>query len=80
MPYREYALNKMLPEMKFLAENYEPEVWWSDGDPALPEYWGSQEFMAWLFNHSPKKDTIVTNDRFDSDDKNFQFQLRILLN
>ena len=69
----------MLPEMKFLAENYEPEVWWSDGDPALPEYWGSQEFMAWLFNHSPKKDTIVTNDRFYADDRNFKFQLvRIL--
>ena len=50
--------------MKFLAENYEPEVWWSDGDPASPEYFGSQEFMAWLFNHSPKKDTIVTNDRY----------------
>ena len=54
----------MLPEMKFLAENYEPEIWWSDGDPASPEYFGSKEFMAWLFNNSPKKDTIVTNDRY----------------
>ena len=54
----------MLPEMKYLAENYAPEVWWSDGDPASPEYFGSKEFLAWLFSNSPKKDTVVTNDRY----------------
>ena len=44
---REYALNKMLPEMKFLAENYEPEVWWSDGDwETTPDYWKSTEFLG----------------------------------
>jgi len=61
---REYVLNKMLPEMKFLATKYEPEIWWSDGDFALPEFWGSQEFLAWLYNQSPKKDTVVANDRW----------------
>jgi len=62
---REYVLNKMLPEMKYLAENYQPEVWWSDGDwEAHPEYFGSQEFLAWLYNKSPSKETVVVNDRW----------------
>ena len=55
----------MLPEMKYLATNYEPDVWWSDGDwEAKPEYFGSQDFLAWLYNESPSKDTVVTNDRY----------------
>ncbi len=51
--------------MKQLAQLVEPHVWWSDGDwEAYPEYFGSQEFLAWLFNESPSKDVIVTNDRW----------------
>ena len=61
---REYVLNKMLPEMKYLATNYEPEIWWSDGDFAMPEYFGSQDFLAWLYNESPKNATVVANDRY----------------
>ena len=50
--------------MKFLASQYEPDVWWSDGDwEAKPEYWGSKDFLAWLYNESPTKHTVVTNDR-----------------
>ena len=55
----------MLPEMKELALLAEPHVWWSDGDwEANPEYFGSQDFLAWLFNESPNKETVVTNDRW----------------
>jgi alpha-L-fucosidase len=62
--YREFPLNKMLPEMKELIETFKPHVLWSDGDwEALPEYFGSEDFLAWLYNDSPVKDTIVTNDR-----------------
>ena len=62
---RTFVTNKMLPEMKFLATNYQPEIWWSDGDwEAPPEYFGSQEFLAWLYNESPMKDTVVVNDRW----------------
>ena len=62
--FREFVLNKMIPEMKELIEKYAPHVIWSDGDwETLPEYWGSEEFLAWLYNESPSKDYIVTNDR-----------------
>jgi alpha-L-fucosidase len=54
----------MIPEMKELIEKYAPYVIWSDGDwEALPEYFGSEDFLAWLYNESPSKDYIVTNDR-----------------
>jgi len=62
---REFALNKILPEMKELAEKYAPDVWWSDGDwDATADYFGSKDFLAWLYNDSPAKDSVVTNDRW----------------
>jgi alpha-L-fucosidase len=54
----------MQPEMKELVERFKPHVLWSDGDwEASSEYFGSKEFLAWLYNESPVKDFIVTNDR-----------------
>ena len=54
----------MLPELQELVTLFAPDVLWSDGDQeAPPEYWGSQEFLAWLYNESPCKETVVTNDR-----------------
>ena len=51
--------------MKELAELVEPHVWWSDGDwETNPDYWKSTEFLAWLFNESPAKNYVVTNDRW----------------
>ena len=59
-----YVDNKMLPELKELVTQYQPDVLWSDGDwMATPEYFRSQSFLAWLYNESPSKYTIVTNDR-----------------
>ena len=61
---REYPTHKMLPEITDLVNTYEPDVIWSDGDwEAEPEYWGSKDFLAWLYNDSPVKDTVVVNDR-----------------
>jgi len=50
------------------VDNYHPEVIWSDGEwEATDEYWTSKEFIAWLYNESPVKDTVVVNDRWGKD-------------
>ncbi|XP_014230544.1 alpha-L-fucosidase [Trichogramma pretiosum] len=60
-----FVKNKIIPEMKELIETYKPEVLWSDGDwEASENYWESKEFLSWLYNDSPVKSTIVTNDRW----------------
>ncbi|CAI2738591.1 unnamed protein product, partial [Dicrocoelium dendriticum] len=61
---REYVNAKVIPEMKDLIMRYKPEILWSDGDVGPDVYWGSTEFIAWLYNDSPVKDTVVTNDRW----------------
>lgn len=57
-----------MPELYELVLNYKPEVIWSDGDwEASSSYWNSTEFLAWLYNDSPVKDTVAVNDRWGSD-------------
>ena len=61
---RDFVVKKMLPEMKELVATFEPQVIWSDGDwEADPDYFGSKDFLAWLYSDSPVKDKVVTNDR-----------------
>jgi alpha-L-fucosidase len=55
----------MLPELTELVTEFSPHVLWADGDwETEPEYWGSRDFLAWLYNSSPVKDVVVTNDRW----------------
>jgi len=62
---RDYVLSKMMPELTELVMKYKPEILWSDGEAgATVDYWGSLEFLAWLYSYSPVKDTVVTNDRW----------------
>ncbi|XP_041347731.1 alpha-L-fucosidase-like [Gigantopelta aegis] len=62
-----FVKEKPIPELYELVNRYKPEVIWSDGVKEAPDtYWKSREFIAWLYNKSPVKDTVVINDRWGS--------------
>jgi alpha-L-fucosidase len=62
---QDFVDHKMLPEMYELINNYQPSVLWSDGDwEANDTYFRSTQFLAWLYNDSPVKDTVLVNDRW----------------
>ena len=64
---KKYVSGHMWPQLKELINNYKPDVLWTDGDWDAPaSTWKSQEFLAWLYNDSPVKNTIVTYDRWGS--------------
>lgn len=64
---KEFAAKHTWPQMKDLINTYRPDVFWTDGDWDAPaETWKSQEFIAWLYNESPVKNSIVVNDRWGS--------------
>lgn len=54
------------PQLKELVLRYEPELIFADGGEwdLSEEYSKTKEFLAWLYNDSPVKDTVVVNDRF----------------
>ncbi|MBE0537515.1 MAG: alpha-L-fucosidase [Phycisphaerae bacterium] len=60
-----YVDTHMLPQVKDLVMRYKPDIVWSDGEWDHPdEVWKSREFLAWLYNESPVKDTVAVNDRW----------------
>ncbi|MDR2146158.1 MAG: alpha-L-fucosidase [Tannerella sp.] len=60
-----YVDEHMIPQMKDLVTRYSPEVIFADGEWDHPsETWKSVEFLAWLYNESPVKETVVANDRW----------------
>ncbi|KAK3743711.1 hypothetical protein QZH41_012395 [Actinostola sp. cb2023] len=62
---QQFIKDKIGPELHDIVTKYKPEYIWSDGDwEASDTYWNSTEFLAWLFNESPVKDTVVVNDRW----------------
>ncbi|XP_043461301.1 alpha-L-fucosidase-like [Leptopilina heterotoma] len=63
-----FVTQKIIPELNELVDLYKPEVIWSDGDWEAPDtYWESKEFLSWLYNYSPVKETVVVNDRWGRD-------------
>lgn len=63
-----YVSDHMIPQMKDLVNRYHPDVLWTDGEWELPsEQWKSTEFLSWLYNESPVKESVVVNDRWGKD-------------
>jgi alpha-L-fucosidase len=66
-----YVEQHMLPQMKDLVETYEPDILWGDGEwDQTAAKWQTAPFMAWLFNESKVKDSVIINDRWGSDTRN----------
>ncbi|XP_058475624.1 tissue alpha-L-fucosidase-like [Solea solea] len=60
-----FVAMKTLPELVDLVMTYKPDLIWSDGDwEAEDTYWNATHFLAWLYNDSPIKDEVITNDRW----------------
>ncbi|VDL70231.1 unnamed protein product [Nippostrongylus brasiliensis] len=60
-----YVDQVSFPQLIEIVNRYKPDIVWSDGDwGKTEEYWKSKEFLAWLYNTSPVKDTVVVNDRW----------------
>jgi len=62
---KKYVEEYYFPQFKELVTKYKPQFIFADGEwSAGEDVWRPKEMMAWLFNESPVRDTIVTNDRF----------------
>jgi len=60
-----YIEEHMWPQLKELVTNYEPDIVWPDGEwDHDSETWGSEVFLAWLYNESPVGENVVVNDRW----------------
>lgn len=65
-----YVDQHMIPQMKDLVTKYEPDILWTDGEWDHPaKTWKSEEFLSWLYNESPVKNSVVVNDRWGNDTK-----------
>lgn len=54
-----------IPQLKDLVLRYSPEIVWGDGQWRVPEEISrGNEFLTWLYNESPVRDTVVANDRW----------------
>lgn len=61
----EFYYKKLEPELKELVTTYFPDIVWTDGTvEANDTYWHSVEFLTWLYNESPVKESVVVNDRW----------------
>ena len=61
----QYVAQVNLPQIKELVTRYKPDIFWPDGEwDYSKETLRSAEILSWLYNESPVRDTVVTNDRW----------------
>ena len=61
----EYIDQHMFPQMKDLVNTYHPDLVWTDGEwDYTSDKLRSTEFLSWLYNDSPVKNSVVVNDRW----------------
>jgi len=61
----EWVDTHMIPQMKNLVNTYKPEIIFADGEwDYTSDKLKSEQFLAWLYNESPVKQSVVVNDRW----------------
>jgi alpha-L-fucosidase len=65
---KRFVEEHLFPQFKDVVTRYQPAIIFSDGEWDMPSKdWRSEELLAWLFNESPCRDTVVVNDRWGKD-------------
>lgn len=60
-----WTTDHMIPQMKDLVNRYKPEVIFADGEwDYTSKELKSEQFLQWLYNDSPVKNTVVVDDRW----------------
>lgn len=63
-----YVDDHMIPQLKDLVTRYKPDIVWTDGEwEHISAEWKSEQFLSWLYNESPVKNSVVVNDRWGSE-------------
>lgn len=63
----EWATRINIPQLKELVEDYEADIVWADGEwDYTDKEQHAEEFLAWLYNESKVKESVVVNDRWGS--------------
>ena len=69
----EYIDQHMFPQMKDLVNTYHPDLVWTDGEwDYTSDKLRSTEFLSWLYNDSPVKNSVVVNDRWGKETRSKQ--------
>lgn len=64
----QWAQRINIPQLKELANDYEADIIWPDGEwDFSSDQHSSKEYLTWLFNQSRVKDRVVVNDRWGND-------------
>ena len=64
----DFVRNVNMIQFRELADDYGADIIWPDGEwRNTYKELHSEEFLAWLFNESKVKDTVVVNDRWGRD-------------